>query len=400
MKLEGVRVLDMSQFLPGPHLTMMMADHGADVIRIESPAGEPTRSIGLSQGEHTVWFANTHRGKRSLVLNLKQASAVAAFMRLAKEADVIVESFRPGVVARLGVGYEQVKAINPRLVYCSISAFGQTGPYALKPAHDVSVQAETGMVSLNEGADGKPAMPNMPAADVLGSLMAMNGIMMALFRREQTGRGDYVDISMQDSLVSWLVNIVSPVFAAGRSPEPKKERSFGGNAFYGLYETQDGQHLTLGGSEIKFAENLLNLLGRPDLIDACRTPPGDGQAPAREFLRRTFLSQPLAHWEQVLNSIDVCWAPVRTLTEGLASEHLKAREMILDYPDPDRPGGKLTHLGIPIKYREEPASFLPVAPRLGEQTTQILVENGLTQPEIDAMIEQGAAVQWSAAADS
>lgn len=396
MKLEGVRVLDLSQFLPGPHLTMMMADHGADVIRIESPAGEPTRSIGLSQGEQTVWFANTHRGKRSLVLNLKQPSALAAFMRLAKDADVIVESFRPGVVDRLGVGYSQIKAINPRLVYCSISAFGQTGPYTLKPAHDVSVQAETGMVSLNEGADGKPAMPNMPAADVLGSLMAMNGIMMALYRREQTAVGDYVDISMQDSLVSWLVNIVSPVFAEDRSPEPKKERSFGGNAFYGLYETQDGEHLTLGGSEMKFAENLLNLLDRPDLIDACRTPPGDGQKPAREFLRDTFLSKPLAHWEPVLNSIDVCWAPVRQLKDGLASEHLKARGMILDYPDPDRPGKQLTHLGIPIKYREEPGSFSPIAPRLGEQTTQILAETGLTQTEIDAMIEQGAAIQWSA----
>jgi len=396
MKLEGVRVLDLSQFLPGPHLTMMMADHGADVIRIESPAGEPSRELGFSQGEQTVWFSNTHRGKRSLVLNLKQPSALAAFMQLAKDADVIVESFRPGVVDRLGVGYEQVKAVNPRLVYCSISAFGQTGPYSLKPAHDVSVQAETGMVSLNEGADGKPAMPNMPAADVLGSLMAMNGIMMALFRRQQTGTGDFVDISMQDSLVSWLVNIVSPVFAENRSPIPKKERSLGGNAFYGLYETQDGEHLTLGGSEMKFAENLLNLLDRPDLIDACRTPPGDGQRPAREFLRDTFLSKPLAHWDSVLNSIDVCWAPVRKLKDGLASEHLKARDMIVNFPDPDRPGEHLTHLGIPIKYREEPASFSPVAPRLGEQTTQILAESGLTQAEIEAMIEQGAAVQWSA----
>ncbi|MFK7965921.1 MAG: CaiB/BaiF CoA transferase family protein [Burkholderiaceae bacterium] len=396
MKLEGIRVLDLSQFLPGPHLTMMMADHGADVIRIESPAGEPSRELGLRQGEQTVWFGNTHRGKRSLVLNLKQPSALAAFQRLAKDADVIVESFRPGVVDRLGVGYEQLKALNPRLVYCSISAFGQTGPNTLKPAHDVSVQAETGLVSLNEGADGKPAMPNIPAADVLGSLMAMNGIVMALLRREKTGHGDYVDISMQDSLVSWLVNVVAPVFAADRSPIPKKERSLGGNAFYNLYETQDGKHLTLGGSEMKFAENLLNLLERPDLIDACRTPPGDGQMPARDFLRETFLSQPLAHWEEVLNSIDVCWAPVRSLREGLASEHLKAREMILQFPDQARPGEHVTHIGIPIKYREEPARFSPVAPRLGEQTHEILAEAGLTQTEIDEMIEQGAAVQWSA----
>ena len=226
MKLDGVKVLDLSQFLPGPHLTMVMADHGADVIRIESPAGEPTREIGARQAGQSVYFRNTHRGKRSLVLNLKQPAAVEAFLQLAAQADVIVESFRPGVVDRLGVGYEQVRAVNPRIVYCSISAFGQTGPNTLKPAHDLSVQAETGLVSLNEDADGRPAMPNMPSADALSSLMAMNGILMALLRRTQTGLGDYLDISMQDSLVGWLPNIVGSVFAA-RSAAMRSTTSIG-----------------------------------------------------------------------------------------------------------------------------------------------------------------------------
>lgn len=392
MKLEGVRILDLSQFLPGPHLTMMMADHGADVIRIESPVGEPTRDIGLMQGEQTVWFRNTHRGKRSLVLNLKDPAALDVFMRLAAQADVIVESFRPGVVNRLGVGYEQVQAQNPRIVYCSISAFGQTGPNALKPAHDLSVQAETGTVSLNEGADGKPAMPNMPAADVLGSLMAMNGILMALLRREQTQLGDFVDISMQDSLVSWLVNVVSPVFAENRSPIPKKERSFGGNAFYNIYECQDGEFLTLGGSEIKFAENLLEALGRPDLLESCRQVPGVGQDPAREFLRDTFLTQPLSHWEQVLVKIDVCWAPVRTLRDGLAGEHLKARQMTLDFPDPDHEGQTVSHLGIPIKFRNEPGRVLPVAPRLGQNSIEILQTAGFTTDQIEGLLASKAVV--------
>ena len=144
MKLEGIRVLDLSQFLPGPHFTMMMSDHGADVIRIESPAGEPTRSIGARQAGESVWFRNTHRGKRSVVLDLKDPAGLAAFRRLAEEADVIVEAFRPGVVDRLGIGYDQIRAINPRIVYCSIAAFGQTGPMVRRPAHDVSIQAESG----------------------------------------------------------------------------------------------------------------------------------------------------------------------------------------------------------------------------------------------------------------
>ena len=391
MKLDGVKVLDLSQFLPGPHLTMVMADHGADVIRIESPAGEPTREIGARQAGQSVYFRNTHRGKRSLVLNLKQPAAVEAFLQLAAQADVIVESFRPGVVDRLGVGYEQVRAVNPRIVYCSISAFGQTGPNTLKPAHDLSVQAETGLVSLNEDADGRPAMPNMPSADALSSLMAMNGILMALLRRTQTGLGDYLDISMQDSLVGWLPNIVGSVFAEQQAPVPKQERTLGGNALYNIYRCADDAYLTLGGSEMKFAENLMHELGRPDLLDACRTPPGVGQEPVRVFLRDTFATQPLTHWQARLDALDVCWAPVRTLDEGLRSEHLHAREMLLTFADPNDATQTITHLGMPIKFRHEPGTVQALAPQLGEHSRQILAEAGYSTAQIDSMLAAGVA---------
>ena len=190
MKLEGIKVLDLSMFLPGPHLTMIMADHGAEVVRIEPPAGEPTRSLGASQNGMTVWFRNTHRSKQSVVLDLKQPAAVEAFMRLAATADVVVEAFRPGVVDRLGIGPKAVRAVNPRLVYCSISAFGQTGPLAQRPAHDLSIAAELGIVALNRGNDGEPGILGMPAVDMASSLMALSGILMALLRRERTGQGD------------------------------------------------------------------------------------------------------------------------------------------------------------------------------------------------------------------
>ncbi|MBU1360716.1 MAG: CoA transferase [Gammaproteobacteria bacterium] len=379
MKLEGIKVLDLSQFLPGPHLTMMMADHGADVIRIEAPSGEPTREIGKKQGGTTVWFNNTHRGKRSVVLDLKQPAGVAAFLQLAREADVVIEAFRTGVVDRLGVGHAAVRAVNPRIVYCSISAFGQVGPLAGRVAHDLSIEAESGLVSLNTGHDGRPTLPCVPAADMAGSLMALSGILMALLRREKTGVGDFLDISMQDSIVSWMVNVVSPVFAEQRELDPSTERSLGGNAFYNIYRCADGRDLTLGGSEIKFARNLLTALGRPDLVPLCELPPGRGQDPVRAFLVETFAAKPLAHWEELLGGMDVCWAPVRGVHEALHTPHIAAREMRLDFPNGE------THLGIPIKFELEPGSVRPGAPKLGEHTRSVLAEAGVAEADIDRL---------------
>ncbi len=384
MKLEGIKVLDLSNFLPGPHFTMMMADHGADVIRIEAPVGEPTRTIGLREGGESVWFRNTHRGKRSVMLDLKSPCGLAAFMTLARQADVVVEAFRPGVVDRLGVGYAAVSAVNPRIVYCSIAAFGQTGPYAQRAAHDVSIQAESGVVSLNLGQDGQPALPSIPAADMASSLMAMNGVLMALLRREKTGQGDYIDISMQDSLVAWLVNVVGPAFAEDRDMNPKDERSFGGNAMYNIYRCADGRHLTIGGSEIKFAHNLLTALGRPDLVDLCRLPPGPGQAPVREFFSATFATQPLAHWESFLAPLDVCWAPVKSLHEALRSPQLAARGMREERSAAD--GGPATQLGIPIKFAREPGRTTFDLPALGQHTSEVMREAGWTPEQIAALL--------------
>jgi crotonobetainyl-CoA:carnitine CoA-transferase CaiB-like acyl-CoA transferase len=384
MKLEGIKVLDLSMYLPGPHLTMMMADHGAEVIRIEAPDGEPTRQLGASQNGMTVWFSNTHRNKQSVLLDLKQPAAVEAFMRLAAQADVVIEAFRPGVVDRLGIGAAAVRARNPRVVYCSISAFGQTGPLAQRPAHDLSIAAESGIVSLNLGSDGQPGILGLPAVDMASSLMALSGILMALLRREKTGEGDTIDISMQDSIVSWMVNNISPVFAEGRELETKSERTLGGMAFYQVYRCADGRSLTLGGSEPKFATNLLNALGRPDLIALNRLPPGRGQDPLRDFLAATFATRTLAQWEQFLGEIDCCWAPVKGVVEAMASEHLKAREMRIEFPDGQ------THLGIPIKFANEPGAILPNAPTLGQHSRSALAAAGYGPEELDALAKSGA----------
>ena len=384
MKLEGVKVLDLSMYLPGPHLSMMMADHGAEVIRIEAPDGEPTRKLGASQNGMTVWFRNTHRNKQSVVLDLKQPAAVEAFMRLAEQADVVIEAFRPGVVDRLGIGAAAVRARNPRVVYCSISAFGQTGPLAQRPAHDLSIAAESGVVGLNLGHDGEPGILGLPAVDMAGSLMALSGILMALLRREKTGEGDTLDISMQDSLVSWMVNNISPVFAEGRELETSSERTLGGMAFYQVYRCADGRSLTLGGSEPKFVTNLMSALGRPDLIALTKLPPGRGQDPLRDFLTETFATRTLAQWEQYLGEIDLCWAPVKGVVEAMASPHLKAREMIVQFPDGQ------THLGLPIKFANEPGAIVPNAPTLGQHSRSALAAVGYADAELDALAKSGA----------
>lgn len=360
MKLEGIRVLDLSQFLPGPMLTQMMIDNGAEVLKIEPPQGEPVRNVGYRSNGESVWFRNTHRGKKSLVLNLKDEGDRAAFLELARTADVVVEAFRPGVVDRLGVGYEAVKAVNPGIVYASISAFGQDGPLARTPAHDLSIEALAGVVSLNLGSDGNPTNPHMPVADMAGSFVALTGILMALLRLQESGKGDYLDISMHDALMSWLPNVTGPVFAENRAPRVKEERSFGGYALFRIYETSDARHVTLGGVEEKFAVNLLTALGRPDLIEAAISPPGKTQAPVIEFLKETFKTRTRAEWEAWFADKDVCFAPVLDLKEAFEHPHVAHREMLLH----DEAGNK--HIGLPIKFREEPGRADFSLPKLGE----------------------------------
>jgi crotonobetainyl-CoA:carnitine CoA-transferase CaiB-like acyl-CoA transferase len=352
MKLSGLKVLDLSQFLPGPHLTMTMADHGADVVMIEpdNGVGEPSRALGLRTKDGiSVWFRNIARGKKSLRLDLKSRNDLDLFLKLADEADVIVEAFRPGVAKRLGIDYETISARNPRIVYCAISAFGQSGPYRDRPAHDLAVQALAGTVDLCRGlTDDKPSAPNIVAADMASSLTALSAILMALYAREKTGRGDYIDIAMYDSLLAWTANVTAPVFAEHRAPVAKEMRPFGGQAMNRIYETKDGSYIVLGGSEVKFAENLLMALGRLDLLDYARVEPGAGQAPLIAYFVETFGARTRAEWETFLSKLDVCWAPVRTLKDAFDDPHTHARAMVLD-------DGANLHIGPAIKFRDDPA---------------------------------------------
>ena len=357
-KLSGITVLDLTQFLPGPMMTVMMADHGARVIKIEPPGGEPVREQTPFENGQSVWFANLNRGKESVVLDLKSEAGKARLRALIAEADVFVEGFRPGVMARLGFDYASVRALNQGIVYCSISAFGQTGELAHHPAHDMAVQAFAGFLSVNDGPDGTPVVPGAPSADMAAGTTALAGVLMALLARQRTGEGDYLDIAMFDSLLPWCAHTAGGAIAGGAPPKSSEQRSLGGAGFYQVYRTSDGKHVVLGGREIKFARNLLTALGREDLIALAEQEAGPVQAPLIAFLRETFAAKSRDEWVAWFADKDVAFAPVLDFREALAAPHIAERGLLVE-------ADGRHHIAPPIRFASEPEWVPAAVPELG-----------------------------------
>lgn len=356
-KLSGITVIDLSQFLPGPMLSVMMADQGAEVIKIEPPAGDPARVMAPFEQGQSVWFRNLNRGKLSEALDLKSDAGRARLTELIRTADVFVEGFRPGVMARLGFDYAAVSALNPRIVYCSVSAFGQSGPLAHHPAHDLAVQALSGFLSVNDGPDGNPVVPGVPSADMAAGLTGLSAVLMALIGRERTGKGDYVDIAMFDSLLPWCAHIAGTAIAGGKAPRSETQRSLGGAGFYQVYATSDGRHIALGGREIKFVKVLLTALNREDLIPLGEADAGPDQAPLIAFLRDTFATRSRDEWVAWFEDKDVAFSPVLDFAEALASEHVRAAGLLVQ-------AGNAHHIAPAIRFAGEP-EWQPVeAPEL------------------------------------
>ena len=387
MKLDGVTVLDLSLFLPGPAATQLMADHGARVIKVENPAApEPTRSADAfpwQQGGETVMFRNTQRGKESIALDLKSTAGKKALLALARKVDVVVEAFRPGVAQRLGIDYESLSGENPGLVYCSISAFGQTGPWKDRPAHDTATVAAAGILDVTRSPEGKsgPAIIGVPISDMLSSYLALSGILMALYRRQLTGNGDFVDISMFESVLAASPNILGPVFGGDQAPDRMKERTHGGHAMLNIYETADGQYLALGGGEHKFVEALFEGLGQPDFIKDVVGPAGDSHGPAIAFLRDTFRSKTRSDWERWFEGRDICWSPVVSLWEAWQSDHVRERGMRLQDSDGN------DHIGSAIKFSSEAAEITSRLPSVGEHTAAIIDELDLTDSDRQSILQ-------------
>ncbi len=361
-KLTGITVLDLTQFLPGPIMTMMMAEQGAQVIKVEPPAGDPAREQepfeDTAQGPQSVWFANCNRGKHSETLNLKSESGKARLRQLIGSADVLVEGFRPGVMARLGFDYSAVKSIKPDIIYCSLTAFGQDGALAHHPAHDMAVQAMSGFLSVNDGPDGAPVVPGVASSDMAAGLTGLSAVLMALLGRERSGEGAYIDCAMFDSLLPWCAHTASAAIADGDSPRSSAQRSLGGAAFYQVYETRDQKYIALGGREVKFARNLLNALGREDLLPIAQAPAGE-QGELIAFLRQTFASKTRDEWTDWFADKDVAFAPVLNFREALDEPHIAERGLWVETDG----GGH--HIASPIRFAGENWSPRP-APQLGE----------------------------------
>ena len=321
--LRGIRVLDFSTLLPGPMAGLILAEAGAEVVKIERPGyGEEMRLYEPRFGDTSANFALLNRGKKSLALDLKDAGTIDKLRSLIAGSHVILEQFRPGVMARLGLGYDDVRKINPAIVYCSITGYGQTGPRASTAAHDLNYNGDTGLLALSAGADGAPIPPPGLIADIGGgSLPAVINILLALREAEKSGEGTHLDIAMCDNVLAWQYWAIATVEAEGRTPVPGRELVTGGSPRYRIYRTADGRFAAIAALEQKFWDNLCDLLGLPAALRDDRHDPEATAIGVAEIIE----SKPAAHWREAFAARDVCCSIVQDMAEAMADPHFRAR---------------------------------------------------------------------------
>lgn len=369
LPLKNIRVLDLTRLLPGPYCSQFFADFGAEVIKIEEPkVGDYARWTEPRVDGYSAMFASLNRNKKSVTLNLKLDDDRKQFRELVKTADVLIESFRPGVMDRFGLGYEDLKELNSKLVYCAITGFGQTGPYKDKPGHDINYLSYAGLLHFNVGAQGeKPTVPATQIADLGGgALMGVAGILTALMGRNVTGKGQFVDISMMDGVVSWMQTVL-PEYLAGKPVTEGELTLAGGRACYGVYETADGRYLSVGALEPKFWRTFCEGIERPDLISLLDAPQ-EKQVELRKTIQQEIGQKTLAEWNVIFEKIDACVSPVLTLDEMIEDPQVKARDMLVTYEGQRQ-------IANPIKLSETPAKIYSKAPLLGEHNDKILKKN-------------------------
>lgn len=330
--LSGIRVLDLSQYLPGPYAAQILADLGAEVVKIEPPAGDPMRGLGPRDGDGvSAFYKIVNAGKRVVRLDLKSDAGRAALETLVRGADVLLESFRPGALARLGFGYESLKSINPRLIHCALSGFGQSGPYAQRAGHDITYMALSGGLATS-GTAGRPVFAHPPTADFAGAMQAAMTILAALLRRGRDGRGAHIDVSLSETVLGWQAMVLTGAKRTGFAPAREASLLTGGAACYGIYETADKRFAALGALEEKFWVNFCTALERPEWIarqnDAL---PQEGLiAEVAEAFRRA----PLSIWVERLSDVDCCFQAVLEPGEVPDDPHIRARGLVQETAGP------------------------------------------------------------------
>ena len=382
--LDGVRVLDLTRLLPGGYATLLMADLGADVVKLEEPGkGDYIRWTPPLVGDMSSAHLALNRNKRSMTLNLKSERGREVFLDLAGDFDVVIESFRPGVLDRLGVGWDALRERHPRLVYCAITGYGQGGPRAGAAGHDINYIGYAGVLGITGREEDRPVIPGVQIGDLAGGGMAaVISILAALHRRSVTGQGDFCDVSMMDGAVSWLSIHAAGFFATGEPPQRERMHLSGGFPCYRVYPAADGW-LSVGALEPQFWAALCSALERPDLLNDAFAA-GERRAEVIRSLEETFARRTRAEWMETLEGLDTCVGPVNDLKETFEDPQVLYRDMVFES---DIEGvGPWRHVGNPLKMSGAPGRVdrLP-PPRLGEHTDDILLEAGVSAEQISGL---------------
>jgi alpha-methylacyl-CoA racemase len=390
--LSDVRVVDLSRLLPGGFCSLLLADFGAEVLKVEDTGmGDYVRWSGpgydgADESAKSALFLALNRGKRSIRLNLKEEQGREVLLRLVREYDVLLESFRPGVMDRLGVGYERLSEENPGLVYCAVTGYGQDGPYTARSGHDMNYLGLNGLLGLTGDAAGPPVQSAGQIADLGGgALTAAFGILAALRERERSGRGQLVDVSMFDGSLAWLALVAAKYLCDGETPGRGDLELAGRLICYRPYPCKDGW-VTLGALEPKFWQTWCRGVGREDLIEKQFERPGSA---AHAEVERIFLERTREEWHSFAEDHDCCLEPVLDLDEALDSELVRARQMVVELDQPGADGVRL--LGLPVKLSRTPGAPAGPGPTLGEHTREVLAALGYREEEIDSLLESGAA---------
>lgn len=387
--LKGLKILDFTTLLPGPYATMMFADMGAEVIRVESATRvDLVRDmLPVDEGESAA-HRQLNRSKRSLTLNLKSDASKEIIKTLISEYDIVIEQFRPGVMERLGLDYEALKKVNPKLIYCSITGYGQTGPYRDRPGHDNNFLSIAGVLDYSRRKGERPAPLGTQVADVAGgSMHAVIGILAAALKREKTGTGEYIDVSMTDAAFS-----LNGMFGAGylsKGVEPKAEELLlNGGSFYDYYETKDGRFYSIGSLEPPFRTLLCEAIGYPQLLQIAMSENEEEKKQFKKSLQEIFFTKTFDEWHTVFGeNFHGCVEPVLTFSEACRNPQLQAREMVIDVPT--NKGKHVQQIAFPIKFKNSKPVYKHVGSKLGEHIEEILLEQGIEREQIEKWGKQG-----------
>ena len=386
--LEGIRVLDITQVMAGPYAAMLLADLGADVIKLEPPGGDSTRQMPGAVGSDTPAFNAVNRGKRSIVVDLKLPAGHDLCVRLAAATDILIENYRPGVLASLGLGYDTLAAINPRLIYASISGYGQTGPARGKGGFDLVAQGVSGIMSITGDPDGAPVKAGVPLTDLGAGLFAVIGVLAALRARDASGKGQHVDTSLVDAGVALSVWEATEYFAAGVVPVALGS-AHRMNAPYQAIACADG-YITLGGANDRIFKKICDALGHPEWLTMAEYCDNAARVKHRDSLAKKIeavtASQPRAHWLALFDANEIPCGPINDYAQVFADPQVRARGMVVETEHPTL--GRIKTLGSPIKMSATPADVARPAPRLGEHSDEILSEAGYSTTEIAALRTQ------------